>query len=94
MLEIRSYLGEEVTRRLTRWRSTAVLIVQAALAAGVSWLAAVHIVDHRAPFFAPVAAVVCLGMTARSTVASSARYRGEQQIADADSEANSHDQLG
>jgi len=63
MLEIRSYLGEEVTRRLTRWRSTAVLIVQAALAAGVSWLAAVHIVDHRAPFFAPVAAVVCLGMT-------------------------------
>jgi len=38
-------------------------IVQAALAAGLSWLVAVHVVDHRAPFFAPVAAVVCLGMT-------------------------------
>jgi uncharacterized membrane protein YgaE (UPF0421/DUF939 family) len=38
-------------------------IVQAALAAGLSWLVAGHIVGHRAPFFAPVAAVVCLGMT-------------------------------
>jgi len=63
MLEIRSRLGEELTRRLTRWRNTAVAIVQAAIAAGLSWLVAVHIVDHRAPFFAPVAAVVCLGIT-------------------------------
>src|SRR2546425_13339968 len=63
MLEIRSRLGEEFTRRLTRWRNAAVAIVQAALAAGVSWLVAVHLVDHRAPFFAPVAAVVCLGIT-------------------------------
>ncbi len=63
MLEIRSRLGEEPRRRLTRWRKTAVPIVQAALAAGLSWLVAVHTVDHRAPFFAPVAAVVCLGIT-------------------------------
>ena len=63
MLETRSPLGEELTRRLSRWRSTAVSIVQAALAAGLSWLVAVHVVDHRTPFFAPVAAVVCLGMT-------------------------------
>jgi uncharacterized membrane protein YgaE (UPF0421/DUF939 family) len=38
-------------------------ILQAAVAAGLSWLVAVHIVEHRAPFFAPVAAVVCLGLT-------------------------------
>jgi len=31
-----------LTRRLRRWRSTAVPIVQAALAAGLSWLVAVH----------------------------------------------------
>src|SRR2546427_10626159 len=43
MFETRSRFGEELTRRLSRWRST--------------------VVDHRAPFFAPVAAVVCLGMT-------------------------------
>ena len=28
-----------------------------------AWLVAGHIVSHRAPFFAPVAAVACLGMT-------------------------------
>jgi uncharacterized membrane protein YgaE (UPF0421/DUF939 family) len=63
MLETRARVGEELARRLTRWRKTAVPIVQAALAAGLSWLVAVHIVEHRAPFFAPVAAVVCLGIT-------------------------------
>src|SRR2546425_13067541 len=63
MRETRSPLSEELTRRLTRWRHTAVPIVQAALAAGLSWTVAVHLVDHRAPFFAPVAAVVCLGIT-------------------------------
>ena len=63
MLETRSHLRDELMRRLSRWRSTAVPIVQAALAAGLSWLVAVHVVDHRAPFLAPVAAVVCLGMT-------------------------------
>ena len=63
VLEAQSYLGEELTRRRTRWRNTAVPIVQSALAAGLSWLVAVHIFDHRAPFFAPVAAVVCLGIT-------------------------------
>src|SRR5256712_1524562 len=63
MLEIRSRLGEELTRRLTRWRNAAVAIVQAALAAGLSWLVGVHMVGHRAPFVAPVAAVVCLGIT-------------------------------
>src|SRR5437667_3295280 len=40
MLEIRSRLGEELTRQLTRWRNAAVAIVQAALAAGLSWLVA------------------------------------------------------
>ena len=43
MFETRSRFGEELTRRLSRWRST--------------------VVDHRAPFFAPVAAVECLGTT-------------------------------
>ena len=42
MLQTRSTIGEELTRRLTRWRSTAVPIVQAALAAGLSWLVAAH----------------------------------------------------
>src|SRR2546422_5079493 len=56
MRETRSPLSEELTRRLTRWRNTAVPIVQAALAAGLSPLVAVHLLDHPAPFFAPGAA--------------------------------------
>ncbi len=63
MPETRSRLREQLTRRVRRWQSAAVPIVQAAVAAGLAWLVAGHIVGHRAPFFAPVAAVVCLGMT-------------------------------
>lgn len=59
----RSRLGEQLTRRLRRWRITAVPILQAAVAPGLSWLVAVQVVEHRVPFFAPVAAVVSLDLT-------------------------------
>jgi uncharacterized membrane protein YgaE (UPF0421/DUF939 family) len=59
----RSRLGEQLTRRLRRWRITAVPILQAAVAPGLSWLVAVQVVEHRVPFFAPVAAVVSLELT-------------------------------
>ena len=61
--ETRSRLGAQVEHRLRRWRSAALPIAQAALAAGASWLIAVHIFGHRVPFFAPVAAVVCLSLS-------------------------------
>jgi uncharacterized membrane protein YgaE (UPF0421/DUF939 family) len=54
---------EEVTRRLKRWRSTALPITQAALAAGLAWLVATQLIGHAHPFFAPIAAVVCLGVS-------------------------------
>lgn len=54
---------EELELRLKRWRNTALPIAQAALAAGLSWLVAVNVVDHGSPFFAPIAAVICLGIT-------------------------------
>ncbi|WP_433266487.1 FUSC family protein [Actinosynnema sp. CS-041913] len=54
---------DEVTRRLKRWQSTALPIGQAALAAGLSWLVATAVVGHAHPFFAPIAAVVCLGVS-------------------------------
>src|SRR5262249_62323162 len=59
----RSPPGSPLGRRLRRWRSAALPIAQAATAAGLSWLIAVHIVGHRVPFFAPVAAVVCLSLS-------------------------------
>jgi uncharacterized membrane protein YgaE (UPF0421/DUF939 family) len=52
-----------ITRRLDRWRSRAFFIAQCALAAGVAWVLARYVVGHKQPFFAPVAAMVCLGFS-------------------------------
>jgi len=38
-------------------------VVQTALAAGSSWLVAVHLLGHHLPLFAPVAAIVSIDMT-------------------------------
>ncbi len=49
--------------RLGRLRSRVFLLFQCALAAGFAWWLAADVVGHRTPFFAPVVAVVCLGMS-------------------------------
>jgi len=59
----RSRLGEHVTGRLGCWRNVAGPLIQTALAAGLSWFVAVHLFGHRAPLFAPVAAIVSIDMT-------------------------------
>ncbi len=50
-------------RRVTRWRSRLFMIVQISLAAGLSWWIARDLLDHRAPFLAVVAAIICLGFS-------------------------------
>ncbi|QNE20517.1 aromatic acid exporter family protein [Kribbella qitaiheensis] len=52
-----------VRRRVDRWRDRAFFIAQCALAAGVAWGLARYLVGHKVPFFAPVAAMVCLGFS-------------------------------
>lgn len=52
-----------VRRRLDRWRNRAFFIAQCALAAAIAWAIARYAVGHRQPFFAPVAAMVCLGFS-------------------------------
>jgi uncharacterized membrane protein YgaE (UPF0421/DUF939 family) len=47
--------------RVARVRSKSFHIAQCAVAAGVAWLIAADVLGHQTPFFAPVAAVVCLG---------------------------------
>jgi Fusaric acid resistance protein-like len=59
----RSRLGAHLTERLSCWRRVAVPPVQTASAAGLSWFVAVHLFGHRAPLFAPVAAIVGIDMT-------------------------------
>lgn len=69
---IRSAAGRSIDRlpaplrkRVRRLWLSAVPIAQCALAAGIAWWIAVHVFDHHnpAPFFAPIAAVVSLGLS-------------------------------
>ena len=48
----------EISRR--KWR-----IVQVALSAGIAWLVATELFGHEEAFFAPIAAVIVLGLTVR-----------------------------
>ncbi|WP_305092670.1 aromatic acid exporter family protein [Prescottella sp. R16] len=48
---------------LRRLRVSALPILQCALAAGIAWFVATTIVGHPRPFFAPIAAVVSLGLS-------------------------------
>ncbi|WP_439662216.1 FUSC family protein [Lentzea sp. HUAS TT2] len=54
---------DAVGRGLGRWRGAALPIVQSALSAGLAWLVATLVIGHQHPFFAPIAAVVCLGVS-------------------------------
>jgi len=47
-------------RALGRIHADAWVLLQQALAATVAWILATHVIDHRRPFFAPMAAVVAL----------------------------------
>lgn len=49
--------------RVARLRSKGWVIGQCAVAAGVAWWLAKDVFDHTLPFFAPIAAVVSLGMS-------------------------------
>lgn len=48
-----------VTRLHLAWRS----VLQAGVAAGVAWIIATEVFGHDRPFFAPVAAIITLGLT-------------------------------
>jgi uncharacterized membrane protein YgaE (UPF0421/DUF939 family) len=48
---------------LRRLRTSALPIVQCGVAAGLAWLVAFDLVGHDRPFFAPIAAVISLGVS-------------------------------
>lgn len=53
----------QAQQRTKRWRERAFVIAQCAGAAGIAYALAKHVFDLPAPLFAPVSAVVCLGIT-------------------------------
>lgn len=56
-------LGPEVRRRLGRLRTRWVFLVQIGIGVLVAWLVASRLLGHANPFFAPVTAILCLGLT-------------------------------
>ncbi|HEY7173986.1 MAG TPA: FUSC family protein [Micromonosporaceae bacterium] len=52
-----------VADRLSRIRVSAPVAVQAGVAAGIAWFVAHDLVGHARPFFAPIAAVIVLGVS-------------------------------
>ena len=55
-------LRAQLRRRFRRLQRTALPIAQAGMAAGGAWLVATDVVGHARPFFAPAAAVTCIGV--------------------------------
>jgi hypothetical protein len=58
--DVRSALRGAVSRAAGRVRPDAGALLQQAVAATVAWIIASYLVDHREPFFAPIAAVIAL----------------------------------
>ncbi len=56
-------LPQPVRKRIRRLWLSFVPIGQCAVAAGLSWWIAVNVFDHPQPFFAPIAAVVSMGLS-------------------------------
>ncbi|NMM90641.1 hypothetical protein B2J88_40995 [Rhodococcus sp. SRB_17] len=58
-----SSIKERVRKSVRRLQTSALPILQCALAAGLAWWVATTLIGHQAPFFAPIAAVVSLGLS-------------------------------
>ena len=54
---------DSLLRRVERWRSYWFLIGQTAVTAGLAWFVAERLLGQPTPFFAPVAAIITLGVT-------------------------------
>ena len=52
-----------LVERYQRWRSRWFIIGQMAITAGLAWFLAQDVLGHKLPFFAPVAAIVTLGVS-------------------------------
>ncbi len=60
-LAVRTRAGLDAA--LKRLRASALPIVQCGVAAGLAWLVAFDVFGHERPFFAPIAAVISLGVS-------------------------------
>jgi len=57
-------LRHDLRRRAARVAAMAPTILQCSVAAGLGWVVAKELLGHDRPFFAPIAAVICIGVAA------------------------------
>ncbi|HZE00021.1 MAG TPA: FUSC family protein [Micromonosporaceae bacterium] len=66
-VDVLSDLGHKsavrLSDRIDRVRASLILAVQAGIAAGIAWYLAHDVIGHAAPFFAPISAVIVLGVS-------------------------------
>ncbi|WP_328808451.1 FUSC family protein [Nonomuraea montanisoli] len=55
-------LGDHMRERLAAFGLMGPAIAQSAVGAGLAWTAAVHLLGHPRPFFAPISVLICLGV--------------------------------
>ncbi len=63
LTDIGSRSATDISARLRRVRANALLIIQAGVASSMAWYIAHVVIGHPAPFFAPVSAVIVLGVS-------------------------------
>ncbi|MDR8412508.1 FUSC family protein [Nonomuraea sp. 3-1Str] len=55
-------LGDHMRERVAAFGHMGPAIVQSAVGAGLAWTAAIHLLGHPRPFFAPISVLICLGV--------------------------------
>ena len=57
------YLRRRLLEGSGRLQANVWAVLQTAVAASIAYLLAIEVLGHERPFFAPIAAVICLGVT-------------------------------
>ncbi|HIT76392.1 MAG TPA: FUSC family protein [Candidatus Avipropionibacterium avicola] len=58
-----AYGRRTLVQRAQRWQGRSIFLAQCAISAGLAWWLAQLVLGHSSPFFAPVAAVIVLGVS-------------------------------
>lgn len=61
---VRTWLSDQVGKRLGTFGLIAPSIAQCAVGAALAWIVAVHLLGHAHPLFAPISVMICVGVGA------------------------------
>ncbi|MFI6458600.1 FUSC family protein, partial [Streptosporangium amethystogenes] len=59
---VRTWLSDQVRKRLGAFGLIVPSIAQCAVGAALAWIVAVHLLGHTHPLFAPISVMICVGV--------------------------------